>query len=369
MLHVAVATRAFRRYSTYRAATLAGIFTNSVFGIIYSYAYLALWDANPTAGGYDSQDAVTYVWLGQALLMTIALWGGGTTDDLAERIRTGDVAIDLYRPVGLVGLVPRQRPRPGGVPPPHPRASGPRSSASSSSTSRCPSSPVAALAFAVSLVLAVVVSFAIRFLVASTAFWLLDQSGVKVMSGAFAIFFSGMMLPLVLFPGLARDARQRAAVGVVRPGPRRHLARQAHRRRPRWRALGLPGDLGRRPAGRLPGRAAPRDAQGGGPGWLRPAAALHLRTYVPDRLALDPRGVAVPDVVRPARGRQRADHRPRLRRPVDHVRPPRRPRGLHAPRGGPALRQRLARARPSPTRRSAASSGSAPTSAPAGSTR
>ena len=64
-----------------------------------------------------------------------------------------------------------------------------------------PSSPLTALAFAVSLVLAVVVSFAIRFLVASTAFWLLDQSGVKVMSGAFAIFFSGMMLPLVLFPG------------------------------------------------------------------------------------------------------------------------------------------------------------------------
>lgn len=103
MLNVAVATRAFRRYSTYRAATLAGIFTNSVFGIIYSFAYLALWRANPTAGGYDAQDAVTYVWLGQALLMTIALWGGGTTDDLAERIRTGDVAIDLYRPVGLVG--------------------------------------------------------------------------------------------------------------------------------------------------------------------------------------------------------------------------------------------------------------------------
>ena len=35
--------------------------------------------------------------------MTVALWGGGTTDDLAERIRTGDVAVDLYRPVGLFG--------------------------------------------------------------------------------------------------------------------------------------------------------------------------------------------------------------------------------------------------------------------------
>ena len=64
-----------------------------------------------------------------------------------------------------------------------------------------PASVLDAGAFAVSLVLAIVVSFAIRFLVASTAFWLLDQSGVKVMSGAFAIFFSGMMLPLVLFPG------------------------------------------------------------------------------------------------------------------------------------------------------------------------
>ncbi|KRE92638.1 ABC transporter permease [Nocardioides sp. Soil774] len=200
MLHVAVATRAFRRYSTYRAATLAGIFTNSVFGVIYSFAYLALWRANPTAGGYDAQDAVTYVWLGQALLMTIALWGGGATDDLAERIRTGDIAIDLYRPVGILGwylaadlgraayqLLTR------GV--------GPVLVGVLAFDIALPGSATDAAAFAVSLVLAVVVSFGIRFLVASTAFWLLDQSGVKVMTGAFAIFFSGLLLPLVLFPG------------------------------------------------------------------------------------------------------------------------------------------------------------------------
>ncbi|HET7070011.1 MAG TPA: ABC transporter permease, partial [Nocardioides sp.] len=103
MLYAAVAARSFRRFSTYRTATLAGIFTNSVFGVIYSYAYLALWHQRPDAGGYDATDAVTYVWIGQALLMTVALWGGGTTDDLADRIRTGDVAIDLYRPVSMVG--------------------------------------------------------------------------------------------------------------------------------------------------------------------------------------------------------------------------------------------------------------------------
>ncbi len=102
MLYAAVAHRSFQRYSTYRAATLSGIFTNSVFGLIYSYAYIALWRAAPHAGGYDVKDAVTYVWLGQSLIMTVALWSGGTTDDLNERIRSGDVAIDLYRPVPLM---------------------------------------------------------------------------------------------------------------------------------------------------------------------------------------------------------------------------------------------------------------------------
>ena len=217
MLHVAIATRAFRRYATYRAATLAGIFTNSVFGIIYSYAYLALWDANPTAGGYDAQDAVTYVWLGQALLMTIALWGGGTTDDLADRIRSGDVAIDLYRPVGLLGwylagdlgratyhLLTR--------------GLAPTLIGALLFDIRMPTGPVAALAFLASLPLAVTVSFALRFLVASTAFWLLDASGARVLSGALAMFFSGMVLPLVLFPGwlgtLARTLPWSAMVQV-----------------------------------------------------------------------------------------------------------------------------------------------------------
>jgi ABC-2 type transport system permease protein len=49
-------------------------------------------------------------------------------------------------------------------------------------------------------VLAVVTSFGIRFLVACTAFWLLDQTGVRTLSGVLAIFLSGMTLPLVIFP-------------------------------------------------------------------------------------------------------------------------------------------------------------------------
>lgn len=82
-------------------ATAAGVFTNTVFGFIMAYTYIALWDERPHLGGYDQSQALTYVWLGQAMLATMALLGGGGEDELIERIRTGDIAIDLYRPVDL----------------------------------------------------------------------------------------------------------------------------------------------------------------------------------------------------------------------------------------------------------------------------
>ena len=54
-----------------------------------------------SSAGTTSPQALTYVWLGQALLMTCAMMGGGFEDELIERIRTGDIAIDLYRPADL----------------------------------------------------------------------------------------------------------------------------------------------------------------------------------------------------------------------------------------------------------------------------
>ena len=199
MLYAAVALSSFRRYATYTAATLAGIFTNSVFGVIISFSYKAVWEQNPTAGGYDVTDALTYCWLAQAMIMTVAVWNGGTTDDVAERIRTGDVAIDLYRPVSLLGwflagdlgraayhLLTR------GV--------APTVVGALLFDLRFPANPLTWLAFLLSVALGVVVSFSIRMLVASSAFWLLDQTGMLSLSAVFAVFFSGLAVPLVLFP-------------------------------------------------------------------------------------------------------------------------------------------------------------------------
>jgi ABC-2 type transport system permease protein len=204
LLYVAVAARAFRRYSTYLAATLAGIFTNSVFGVIISFTYLAVWRQEPHAGGYDASDALTYAWIAQALIMTVAIWGGGATDEVAQRIRTGDIAIDLYRPVRFVGwwlagdlgraayhLITR--------------GLAPTVVGFALFDLRAPAGPLALVGFLLAVLLAVVVSFGIRMLVAASAFWLLDANGVRSLMIVLSTFFSGLVVPLVLFPVGVRE--------------------------------------------------------------------------------------------------------------------------------------------------------------------
>ncbi|CAL9432617.1 hypothetical protein SUDANB58_02080 [Streptomyces sp. enrichment culture] len=200
-LYAAVAAGCFRRYATYRAATAAGVFTNTVFGLILVYAYLALWAEKPQLGGYDQAQAVTYVWLGQAFLATLALGGGGVEDELMERVRTGDVAIDLYRPADLqvwwlaadLGRALFQLLGRGVVP----FAVG-----ALFFPVELPGEALAWMAFLVAVVLAMVVSFAIRFLVALSAFWLMDGTGVQYLAWMASFFCSGMLLPLNVFPGV-----------------------------------------------------------------------------------------------------------------------------------------------------------------------
>ena len=256
MLHVAIATRAFRRYSTYTAATLAGIFTNCVFGVILCFVYTAVWDQRPNAGGYDVTDAITYAWLGQAMIMTVMIWVGGSPTDLAERIRSGDVAIDLYRPVGLLGWYLAADLGRAAY---HlaTRGLAPTLVGAWLFDLNWPDDVAAWLGFALSVVLAVLVSFGLRFLVACTAFWLLDATGPTQIAFVLAIFFSGMTVPLVIFPGLAQGRGARAAVGGVPPDPGGHLAGQALGPRP-GEALGLQA-LGGRPARPRGSGAAPRD--------------------------------------------------------------------------------------------------------------
>ncbi|MFD9126863.1 ABC transporter permease [Kitasatospora sp. NPDC059571] len=203
-LHRAVAAGSFRRYATYRAATLAGAFTNTVFGFILAYTFLALWHARPGLGGYDTEQAVTYIWISQSLLVTVAVWGGGFQDDIQERFRTGDIAVDLYRPVDFqtwwlsadLGRAAFHLLA---------RGTAPTLAGALAFHLRLPADPAVWAAFLLSVLLAVLVSFGVRFLVALTGFWLHDSEGVRAVVLVVAMFFSGMLLPITLFPGLLGD--------------------------------------------------------------------------------------------------------------------------------------------------------------------
>ncbi|MYS18832.1 ABC-2 type transport system permease protein [Streptomyces sp. DvalAA-14] len=198
--YAAVVVRGFRRYATYRVATAAGVFTNTVFGLIISYSYIALWDQRPHLGGYSESQALTYVWVGQGVLMTMALMGGGFEDELMERIRSGDIAVDLYRPADLQGWwlaadLGRSAFHLLG------RGILPMTVGSLLFDLALPGDVLTWVVFLVSITLGAVVSFALRFLVALSAFWLLDGAGVSQVAWLAGLFFSGMLLPLTVFPG------------------------------------------------------------------------------------------------------------------------------------------------------------------------
>jgi ABC-2 type transport system permease protein len=187
----------FRRYAAYRSATVAGAFTNTVFGVVKaSITLAAIASAGGAIAGYDARQGATYAFLCQALIAPVAVFG---SRELADRIRTGDIAVDLARPVDLqlswlaadlgraaYELLPR------GLPPllvgiaffgltvPHevqPFALG-----------------------AVSVLLAVAVSFACRYLLNLTAFWVVEMRGLLTLYMVGSNVLTGLVVPVHWFP-------------------------------------------------------------------------------------------------------------------------------------------------------------------------
>jgi ABC-2 type transport system permease protein len=194
-----IAKRGWRRYAAYPWATAAGVFTNTIFGFIQAYILLAVYRHRTHVGGYDARDAVTYVWLAQAFLMTVYIFGW---NELAQRIRDGSIATDLARPLDPqrywlafdLGRAPYHFIFRGFLP---------FVAGAVVFDLRYPVATNVVL-FLVSLAFAVVVSFGFRFLYNSAAFWLVDIRGVVTLSITVSVFFSGLVLPLAFFPSWLR---------------------------------------------------------------------------------------------------------------------------------------------------------------------
>ena len=55
-----IARRGYRRYAAYPAATVAGAFTNVVFGFMKGYILVTVFAHRSHVGGYDTADTLTY---------------------------------------------------------------------------------------------------------------------------------------------------------------------------------------------------------------------------------------------------------------------------------------------------------------------
>src|SRR5207248_10163 len=120
-------------------------------------------------------------------------------EEFAERIWKGDIAIDLYRPVNFQGWwlasdLGRAAFQFLG------RGVGPTLAGALAFHLTLPADVLRWTAFLAAILLSIIVSFAIRYLVALSGFWLMDSNGVTQLSTVVALFLSGMMLPLTLFP-------------------------------------------------------------------------------------------------------------------------------------------------------------------------
>jgi len=194
-----LARRGYRRYAAYPGATYAGLFTNVFFGFLIAYILLAVYDERTDIGGYDVRDAIAYVWLSQGLLSVVGIFGPSWFE-LARRVQTGDVATDLQRPVDVQRAERAQDLGRAGYQVVW-RAVPQFLLGLLFFELTVPTDAGRWLLFAVSVSLAVFVSFGVRFLVNLTAFWLLDYRGPVLLVIAVNLVLSGAIIPLAFFPG------------------------------------------------------------------------------------------------------------------------------------------------------------------------
>lgn len=205
-----IATSGYRRFATYRQATFASAVTNIMFGFLRTYVLLAVAGTAASVAGYTGPQLVTYVWCGQGLIGVVMIWGW---TDLADRIRSGDVVTDLLRPIhpvlnylaadfGRAGyaLVFRFIP--------------PMLVGLIFFDMYLPREAITYPLFLISVLLAVVVCFACRYLVNAAAYWLLDHRGVTMFWLLTSGLLGGLYFPIRFLPDWLA-----ALVWFATPGP------------------------------------------------------------------------------------------------------------------------------------------------------
>ena len=192
----------FRRTAAYRAAAISGAITNTFFGFLRAYVFIALYQSRPDAGGYSLTDALTFAFVTQGLAALVALWSWW---DISETVQTGQVATDLSRPYDYqLAWLAQDYGRAAyqlGM-----RTVPPTVVGMIAFGFGLPTDPLRWVLVVPSLLLAIAVSFGWRFCLNLTSFWIIDHRGVAGLGLVAGFLLSGFVVPLAMWPEGLRAA-------------------------------------------------------------------------------------------------------------------------------------------------------------------
>jgi ABC-2 type transport system permease protein len=196
----------------YRAAAVAGLWTQIFFGLVLLMIYEAFYGSTTVRPPMTFAEVVSYVWLGQALLAMLP-WNADA--ELRAMVRSGAIGYELCRPIDLYALW-------------YARALAWRTAPTIlRSVPMCvfatlllpligldewrlaaPPSSAAGLAFAATLVGTLLLGCALTTLINISLLWTISGDGAVVLMTTLVTFLSGMVVPLPLFPDWAQPLVQ-----------------------------------------------------------------------------------------------------------------------------------------------------------------
>ncbi len=186
----------FQHQLTYRAATLAGLATNTFFGVLRAAVLIAFYGAQDEVVGLSLQGAITYTGITQAIIAYLYIFG---TYDLMQSIYTGEVAADLLKPMSYFRFwVAREIGR--SMANLLTRGLGIMLLYTLLFDISYPTGLTQWLALLLSTFLALLISICWRFLINLAAFWTPEAKGIGRFAFGITWITSGFAMPLRFFP-------------------------------------------------------------------------------------------------------------------------------------------------------------------------
>lgn len=210
--YIAVVSARFRTLLQYRVAAIAGFVTQAFWGAIKLMVLGAFYEVaeNPPPMGFEA--VVAYVWLGQMLL---GLLPWNNDPEIQRQFTSGSIAFELLRPLDLYAFW-------------YARTIAFRTAPTllrmlpallfaffvvrwiglDEWAMTLPPDGWHAVAFVASLACAVLLCCAVQMFINISLFWLIEGRGIATLAGGVVTVFSGMIVPLPLFPGWSQGFLQ-----------------------------------------------------------------------------------------------------------------------------------------------------------------